>query len=383
MNLGFLAEAYRAEGPYVTAYLQRYHVGEDAAQQVHLRWHVLAQRLRRSGADEATVAALERAVLPERPGSVEAQGRVLVGADGEVLLDRPLRPLPRIAVSVVLSGDQATWAPLPRLLALLVHEQVSPPHLVVIADRVGADIHVMTDGTDRITAVEGEDHPLRKVQAGGWSHRRFQQRAENQWEHNANLVATTVSRLATRHRAKLVLLAGDVRARAAISDHLPTGLRRMVVETEHGSRAPGAAETPLRDEAARLASDLGAREHSEVTERFLTDRGDPDRTAEGLEQVIEAVRVHAVSTLLLDPAGYLDPSLPRRDLWVGLEEGTQLALSKTELEKLGVEEYAADRADSALIRACVTTNADLELLGGGDPVVSDGVAAVLRYPLPR
>lgn len=382
MNLGFVAESFRAEGPYVTAYLQPHHVGEDAAQQVHLRWQVLAQRLRRDGADEATIAAVERAVLPDRPGAVEAQGRALVGANGEVVLDRPLRDRARTAAPVFTS-DQATWAPLPRLLPLLVYEHQSPAHLVVIADRIGADIHVVTNGNERITAVEGEEHPLRKVQAGGWSHRRFQQRAENQWEHNANLVATTVSKLATRHRAKLVLLAGDVRARAAISDHLPTGVRRMVIETEHGSRAPGAAEAPLRDEAARLASDLGDREHGEVTERFLADRGDPDRTAEGLEQVIEAVRVHAVATLLLDPAGYLDPSLPRRDLWVGLEEGTQLALSKTELEKLGVEEYAADRADSALIRACVATNAELELLGGGDPVVSDGVAAVLRYPLPR
>ncbi|HEX2419147.1 MAG TPA: Vms1/Ankzf1 family peptidyl-tRNA hydrolase [Micromonosporaceae bacterium] len=382
MNLGFLTDVYRAEGPYVTAYLQRYQVGEDAAQQVRLRWQVLAQRLRRNGADDATIAAMEQAVLPVRPGTVESQGRALVGADGEVLLDRPLRPRPRAAVPVF-SGDQATWAPLPRLLPLLAHEQQSPPHLVVIADRVGADIHVFTEGNDRVTEVDGDDHPLRKVQAGGWSHSRFQQRAENQWEHNANLVATTVSKLATRHRAKLVLLAGDVRARAAISDHLPTGVRRIVVETEHGSRAPGAAEAPLRAEAARLASDVGNREHSEVTERFLADRGDPDRTAEGLEQVIEAVRAHAVATLLLDPAGYLDLSLPRRDLWVGLEEGTQLALSKTELEKLGVEEYAADRADAALIRACVTTAADLELLSSGDPVVSDGVAAVLRYPLPR
>lgn len=369
-------------GPYATVYLQRRHVGEDAAQQVPLRWQVLAQRLRRKGTDEATVAALEHAVLPERPGAVEAHGRALVAAEGQVLFDRVLPPRVRTAAPE-LSDDQATWAPLPRLLPLLLHERQPPPHLLVIADRIGADIHVMTDDAERVTAVEGEDYPLRKVQAGGWSHRRFQQRAENQWEHNATLVATTVSRLATRHRAKLVLLAGDVRARAAISDHLPSGVRRMVIETEHGSRAPGAAEAPLRDEAARLASDLSQRQHSEVTERFLADRGDPDRTAEGLEQVIEAVRVHAVATLLLDPAAYLDPGLPRRDLWVGVEEGTQLALSKTELEKLGVEEYAADRADSALIRACMTTGADLELLIGGDPVVSDGVAAVLRYPLPR
>ncbi len=380
MDLGFIAGAYRGEGPYVTAYLQSRRVAEDAALQVGLRWQALAQQLRQAGADGAAVAAVQETILPRRPGAVTAQGRAVVaGADG-VLLDRPLRTAPPPGVPE-LAADDARWAPLPHLLPLLGYEQQPVPHLLVVANRVGADIHVIVDGKEDVTVVDGADSPLHKPRGQGWSHRRIQQRAENQWEHNAGLVANAVSRLATRHRASLVLLAGDVRARAAIAEAAPTGVRKMIVETEHGSRAAGAADAPLREEAARLAAEHTQQAHTRLMDRFVTERGHAERAAEGVEKVIEAVRAGGVDTLLLDPAAHLDPGIGRPEVWVG-HGGTDLAVTKTELERLGVEEYAADRADAALIRACVATGARLELLRNGDPTVTDGVAAVLRYPLP-
>ena len=380
MDLGFLAEAYRADGPYATVFLQSRHVGEDAAQQIGLRWHALAHQLRRDGVDQPTLRALEAAVMPQRPGPISARGRVLVAANGTVLLDLPLPyPAPDIPQ---LTGDEARWAPLPHLLPYLVHERPRTPHLVVVANRVGADIHLLVDGTEEITTVDGDEQPVHKVQAGGWSHRRFQQRAENTWEHNAALVASTVSKLATQHRAKLVLLAGDVRARSAIADRLSPTVRRVTRETETGGRALGAAEEPLRKEAARLADATAEQEHHRVVERFLAERNNPDHAVEGLERTAEAFRQAAVDTLLLDAAVHLDSSRPRQDVWVGTQ-GRELALTKIELEKMGVEEYAADRPDAALIRACVATSAQLELVGNGDPTLTDGVAALLRHPLHR
>jgi peptide subunit release factor 1 (eRF1) len=379
VDLGFLADAYRSEGPYATVYLQRRHVGEDAAHQVELRWQSLAQRLTHEGADSATVKALGEALLPRRPGAVSA-GQALVAAQGRVLLDRPLRQETPATVPG-LTDDEAGWAPLPHLLPLLGYEQQPAPHLVVVADRVGADIHVLADGEDQVTMVDGDTEQIQKVQAGGWSHRRFQQRAENQWEHNASLVATTTGKLATRHRVKLVMLAGDVRARAAIYERLPVSVRAMAVETEYGGRAAGAAEGPLWQEASRRAAELSLREHSTAVERFVADRGESERTAEGLEQVIAALRTGAVDTLLLDPGVHLDPATAQPHVWVGAGS-TQLSLTKTELERLGVEEYAADRPDAALIRAAVATGARLELCRDTDPHLADGVAAVLRYPVP-
>ena len=379
MDLAFLADAYGSGGPYATVYLQHHHVAEDAARQVELRWQSLAERLCRAGADSPTVEALGAAAAPRRPGAA-ATGRALVGAQGRVLLDRPLRPETPATIPG-LTADEARWAPLPHLLPLLGYEQHPAPHLLVVADRVGADIHVVADGEEQVTVVDGETRPLHKVQAGGWSHRRYQQRAENLWEHNAAQVADATGKLAKMHRVKLVMLAGDVRARAAISEHLPVAVRVMTIETEYGGRAAGAAEGRLRQEASKLASDRTLRDHVVLVERFLADRGDPERAAEGLEQVIASVRAGAVDTLLLDPAVHLDPTTAQPHVWVGAGS-TELSLTKTELEKLGVEEYAADCPDAALIRAGVATGAQLELSREGDPPLSDGVAAVLRYPVP-
>ncbi|MGH3648824.1 MAG: Vms1/Ankzf1 family peptidyl-tRNA hydrolase, partial [Micromonosporaceae bacterium] len=328
-------------------------------------------------ADADTLSALKRAVAgePQRPGAppgtVTVRGRALVAAGGEVLLDRPLSADPHAGQSP-LAGDLARWAPLPHVLPLLWYEQRPAPHLLVVADRAGADIHVMSDGLDHVTVVEGDE--LTKVQAGGWSHRRFQQRAENTWEHNATQVASTITGLAARHHAKLVLLAGDVRARAAICGHLPPTVRRTVIESDHGGRAQGAADAPLRHELARLAADSLSRAHATVVERFASHRRDPSRTAEGLARTIEAVRAGSVDTLLLSP------SAPDQRVWVGTGID-QLALTRIELENLGLEEYAADRADAALIRGCVANGAELELLTPDDHTVADGVAALLRYPV--
>src|SRR5205823_13146585 len=118
--------------------------------------------------------------------------------------------------------DVWRWAPLPSLARVLAWRQAAPPYVTVLADRRGADIvAVRRERPPIVLETVGEDYPLRKVQAGGWSHRRYQQRAENTWEHNAKNVATEVTRLAERVDARIVIVAGDVRALEPLRQDLP------------------------------------------------------------------------------------------------------------------------------------------------------------------
>jgi len=367
--MGFLEEVYSGEGPYATVYLENRPAGEDAAEQWELRWQGLRQQLLAEGTDQPTLAALDEALTPSRPGNAVRHGRVLVAASGQIRLDRPLPDDPVTPVT-----DQATWAPLPHLIPLLAAEGRRVPHILVIADRIGADVHLAAEGTERVSIIDGMDNQLRKVQAGGWSHRRFQQRAENHWEQNATLVADEVARLAVRHRVKLVVLAGDVRARTAIASHLPANVASLVVETDHGSRAAGAAQDPLRAEIRRLLTETARREHSELIARFQEAIASTGRAVEGLEATVETLRLGQVATLLLPSQG------TRHHLWVG-PKPTEIAVTRGELERMGVEEYAYDRADAALLRACVGTGAGIELLSEDDPPMTDGVGVLLRYQL--
>lgn len=391
MDLRFLSPVYESGGPYATVYLERRPVsGPDTAEEVQLRWHGLRQQLASSGADDASLTALTERIVPDHPGYPGGNGRALVASAGRVVLDRDLAGdgAPAAAARVEweppieteirrLVRDSATWAPLPHLVPLLVAVGQPLSHVIVVADRIGADIHLTTAtaGTTmaQLSTVDGASRPVHKVQAGGWSHRRFQQRAENRWERNAALVADAVSRLAVRHRANLVLLAGDVRARAAINDHLPTAVRPLVVETEHGGRARGAALDPLRAEARLILSAYALAVHSSTLDRFATERDHRDRAVEGLEPVVSALRSGQAETLLLRPTAD-----PRHRLWVG-DRATDIAVTRAELERTGVEEYVRDRADAALLRAATATAASVELLHPGDVSVADGVGALLRY----
>ncbi len=78
------------------------------------------------------------------------------------------------------------------------------------------------------------------------------------------------------------------------------------------------------------------------------------RTAavEGVPQLIEAAREHRLAELLIRP----DAPDTQREVWIG-EDPDQLAARRTELRNLGEQHSWAARADDALVRAAVVTDA--------------------------
>ncbi|MFG1927669.1 Vms1/Ankzf1 family peptidyl-tRNA hydrolase [Cryptosporangium sp. NPDC048952] len=114
------------------------------------------------------------------------------------------------------------------------------PYVVVAADRPGADVSAWAAPGEQLFAdsVVGPDqHPLHKVPGGGWSALRYQHAVEVAWEHNAAAVAQEVTRVADTIRARLVVLAGDVRAVSLLKASLPPRVSDVAVSTETGSRA--------------------------------------------------------------------------------------------------------------------------------------------------
>jgi hypothetical protein len=373
VDLSFLQPLYAVPGPFAAAYLDTSWDSEDAGHAIALRWRAQREALAEQGAGEPTLKAMDDVVGTER-GMPGEHGHAIFAADGQVVFEHLLPHAPR--------RQTARWSSLPHVMPLVMQLSETVPYVVVLANRVGADITAYgpngAEPTER--SVDGETFDIRKVQPGGyagWSQRRFQRRAENVWEHNAKLVAEQVDQLVGATGARVLAVAGDVRARAALKEHLGKRSLGILTEIETGARAAGAAEEPLNRRIQQLLAEAGAAWRLAHIMRFQQARGHHDRAVEGLKSVTAALRRAQVAELLLRD----DPS-STATLWVG-RQATDLAVEPSELADAGVSDPVEDRADAAIVRALVCTGAGLLAVG---PEMSeerlplaDGVGALLRY----
>src|SRR3954453_17042164 len=189
MDVSFLEPVFAAPGPYATVCADVTHTSENADTELELRVRAISERLTEQGAPEAVVEAVRGRLLEGNEGGAAGRlrGRAVVAAsDGSVVLDEPLVDAPLREV--------AEWSPQPDLLPVLRQLPGRVPHIVVLIDRVGADITYLgaPGQVEDEKTVEGETFHIRKVKVGGWAHDHWQNSAENQWEANAARVAEQI-----------------------------------------------------------------------------------------------------------------------------------------------------------------------------------------------
>ena len=191
-----LVDLVGGEGPFLTLLLTTESGIENAAQRSEQRWKTVRSDLADRGVPDDVLAAVDPLV-----GDAHLSGDGLfVVADATGVRHVEHGPVPGPV-------DRAWWEPVPRLGTLLRWRQASVPFVVVLADRTGANLYGFRRGPDESPdverTVEGDDAVISKVGPGGWSQRRYQDRAENTWQENAEDVAQAVARLASRIDAHL------------------------------------------------------------------------------------------------------------------------------------------------------------------------------------
>jgi hypothetical protein len=365
MDMSSLGELVRQRGPFASVYLDASHDTEDAAKAMELRWRGVREELARQGADDATLDAMQEAVLTPVPGK---SGRALVAAHGALLLDRVLPRPPAV--------ESARWSDRPHLLPLATWMEPAVPHVVVTVDRAGADLHGYDGRGERAgevhDQVRGEQHPLHKVPGGGWSHRRLQKAVEETTRRNAALVAAEVDRLVTDLDARLLVLGGEVRARADVREELSPRCRDVLIEVEGATLAEGGDDAAFDHAVQSLVAQYQFDLDNDVVEEFTEEAGRPDgRAVQGLAPVVEALREAKVAALLVS-----DPALGDRTVFSG-DDPAQLALREKDLRGLGVEHVGEQRADEALGTAAAATGAQVVVTDAAG--LREGVGALLRY----
>jgi hypothetical protein len=367
-------ELYELPGPVTTAYLNSPFPG-PGIDDTDLRLRVLLDRAHGEGATPDALEALRTVLDTLQPGAAPAAA--FVGADGQTRMFS----LPGAQVE-----DQARCAALPHLLPLLVWRQRRPAFVLAMLDRTGAELVVQPAGAAEPvrSTVDGPDDVIERNAPGGWSQPRYQNRAEDSWQHNAGRAAEAVADALAASGAKLLIVGGDVRAEQYFRDRLPAGVRAGVsIKTIAGSRSRDGSEQH-RDELVRAL----VQEHVNEENRHLLDRV-LDRSAPGGLGVLgPAPTIHAlaraqVQTLLL-AAPEPEPDTPEPEpttAWFG-PQPTDISEHRSGiLVPDGEPQHGPLR--EVLARSAVLTDADIRVLPEGwvdGP--ARGVAALCRFTLP-
>ncbi|RBY79347.1 hypothetical protein DQ239_06855 [Blastococcus sp. TF02-09] len=366
MNVSFLEPVFAAAGPLATVCADVTHTTENADTELDLRVRAIAEELSGKGAPEPVVDAVRGRLLEGNEGGEVGtlRGRALiVDSTGSVVLDQPLVDAP--------AREIADWAPQPDVLPVLRQLAGRVPHVVVLIDRVGADITFanLPERDDEQASVEGDTLHIRKFQGGGWAHHRYQHNTENLWIHNVDGVAKQIDAMVRRHSVRFVLVAGDVRARQILTDRAGSW-SHLIVSMDEGGRAAGASREPVDTREAELVAEHEAREIAETVEKVQAAAAH-GLSVTGRDRVVEALRKGQVETLVLAD----DPD--DETLLVG-GSPLELGVKQQDMEALGTDGTAVP-ADRAFVQAAVAGSSGVVVVPQAAMPDQVPVAAVLRY----
>jgi hypothetical protein len=352
-----LAGVLEQPGPFLSLQLTTEAKVENASPRNVARWKNVRRELEEAGVPAGLLGQID-GIVPDAHHWGQTLG--LVANNSGVLLTRSFAELPE---------RESVWqfAPLPSVAPMIEWDQRNAAHLVVVVDRAGAEITGWVHGRRELEEEDVEhdrhDPHLRKTKPGGWSQRKFQDKAENIWEEDAERVAQRVAELYDEFGARVVIVAGEVRARALLKEKLRSDVAARLKEAE------GEADDA---EVKRLVATAVAEDTVALIEKFKEERGQHDRAAAGATATLRALAAAQVDTLLVandpddDRTAFFGPDLPNA---VAPDEGM--------VKDMGIDNPVEGRLVDICIRAAFGTSAAVRIVPAH--AVPDAVSAILRF----
>ncbi len=358
MKLPSLSQALADDpGPFATAYADVSRVAASGDDEVTLTARAAHDALVAAGCPAPVAEALQEALGASTHEGGEAARVVVASARGVVFsaLVRGRRPQPT-----------TSWGALPDLGPWLADATLVVPFVLARVDHAGGNVSTYGDGaTGPLRAEEeagGDTNFLHKT--GADSHERS---VEEEWKRSADDVATEIGRQVTAGPS-LVLIGGEPDAVSEVRTKL-THLEAEIVELSGGRRNADGGEAAfdediteaLRGHVVAANLDVLAQLKQRLGERA---QGSSSRGASGLDEVLDALVVGQVDTLLLDPAAAAETSVTPSE-HPGLSLGA-------------VDPSGALPADQVLVALAALTDADVRIERSGT-LSGAPVAALLRW----
>lgn len=367
MRLDTVRPIYEHSGPFVSLHLDVSRDTEDARQQLDARWTTTRHDLERADVSADLLAELEERL--REPTHVAGLARqTIVASRDEVLFDD-------VRAGTTTWPESVGVGPLPDLAGWVSMADGQFPFLLVRADRLGADLELYVAGNSAMAesqSVEGSDLHLQKVPDGDWAQKKFQQRSENQWHENAQLAVAAVEHLLVGRGVRLVVISGDVRARADMAQMLGERDDVTIVQSDAGGgRAAGGSDEALWAEVHRALADLEAHSVDLIAQRLARGLAVSEGVVTGPDAVADALVKGAVEQVVLD-----------------LPDAHAAGVSAADHPGLALPASAMDAgelpADQVLVAAAALTDAEVSVVPHEIPLpreltLSSGVAALLRW----
>jgi hypothetical protein len=365
-RLDDLRDLAATTGPFLSVHVSLQPQTHDLPERVALTWRSLRQQAAEAGATQALLEHVDQAVAadPHRSG---AGLSVVVSKTGQTHVEH-LRVAP--------AADLVRWEPTPALAPLIAARQMNLPHIVALVDRIGADVLVRPAGTggdgavaDADVEVEGADFPITKVGAGGWSHRRIQQRAEETWRDNMGDVADELATVARRVDPAIVGIGGDERAVSLLYEALPGPVRDRCRSIDV-TRASDGSIADLDDETDRIMREHVDEQLAEAEDVYQRELGQRDRATAGPLDTLRALRAARVALLLTT-----DATSDTRRAWIASDH-RDAAVTPDALPDPN-DARSAPLVDVA-VTAALATAADVRIVPSDSPPPG-GIGALLRW----
>lgn len=368
-STGIDATLYRREGQWCTA-LVDVSLGTTAAQEAV---DALPEKVRKilgsQQATEADILALTEVLVPAA-GHASPVARFVAVNNGEVVLDEVISGLN-------VQTPDINCGPFPNLVALARARGGQFPYLVAEASKDGGEVrlyHSSVKGVEESRGVTGdpeEAHHARKV-PGRYDEPKNQSSTEEIWRRNAEDLAQQIDELARDHQVRLIVLAGDIKARELVASKLGAANKPITSILEQHTRTGGADQRAFAQAVQEKVDEVLGRDLQELSAR-VSNRSGNGRTdlALGFESVVAALQQAQVETVLVSE--YQDDQTLialKADPWLLSEEAEDHA-------ELVIGSWPAPEV---LLRATALTDASIRYVPAGVLPGGVGIAALLRWP---